>query len=117
MAKYRVTITTDGTNIKAVQKACKEAFGADISAQVEKIERNPSRSDRLSDAEGAAEDARLMVEELRDELQGWRDNLPENVQDGNKASELDDAISALEEIISNMESLDFGSVTFPGMMG
>ena len=39
--------------------------------------------------------AKDTVEELRDELQSWRDNLPENLQSGSKAEELDEAISNL----------------------
>lgn len=35
--------------------------------------------------------------ELRDELQSWRDNLPENMQSGDKADQLDEAVSGLEE--------------------
>jgi len=38
------------------------------------------------------ESAATAVEELRDELRDWRDNLPENLEGGDSASELDDAI-------------------------
>lgn len=34
---------------------------------------------------------------LRDELQEWRDNLPESLQSGSKADQLDEAISALDD--------------------
>lgn len=36
------------------------------------------------------------IEELKDELQSWYDNLPENFQNGDKGSQLQEAIDALE---------------------
>ncbi len=36
------------------------------------------------------------IESLKDELQEWRDSIPLTLQDGDKASQLDDAISSLE---------------------
>ena len=36
--------------------------------------------------------------ELRDELQSWRDNLPENLQYGEKAGELDEAMGGTWKI-------------------
>jgi hypothetical protein len=32
------------------------------------------------------------------EMQSWRDGLPENLQDGDKANQLDEAINGLEEL-------------------
>ena len=37
------------------------------------------------------------IEELKDELQNWYDNLPENFQNGDKGSALQDSISNLEQ--------------------
>ena len=76
-----------------------------------------SRSDRFSDAQGLASDAKTACEELRDELQSWLDNMPENMQSGAKAEQLETAISELEDVISNLESVESASVEFPGMMG
>lgn len=61
--------------------------------------------------------AAYRAEELRDELQNWRDNIPENMSDGEKANQLDEAISNLEEFISNMESAEGVDVDFPRMIG
>lgn len=52
---------------------------------------------------GAVEEALTTVEELRDELQSWLDNLPEQFQD-TKGEELQEAIDALEEAISDLET-------------
>jgi hypothetical protein len=59
------------------------------------------------------------VEELKDECQEWYDNLPENFQNGDKGSTLQEAVNALENIESNLDSAgsDCDSVEFPGMFG
>jgi hypothetical protein len=51
-----------------------------------------------SSVQSLVEEAFSVFESLRDEYQDWRDNLPEALQDGSKASELDDAIQQLEEL-------------------
>jgi hypothetical protein len=82
-----------------------------------KPKRAESRSDRFSEAQGSVGDAKSQAEELRDELQGWLDNLPENLQSGSKADELQSAIDELESFISSCEEAEGVSVDFPGMMG
>lgn len=52
---------------------------------------------------GAIEEALSIAEELRDELQDWYDNLPESFQNGDKGSELQEAIDQMEEAISALE--------------
>jgi hypothetical protein len=86
-----------------------------IEAVVEKITRAESRADRLAEAGGKVQNAKATVEELRDELQDWLNNLPENLQGGNKASELEEAVSALDDIATELDDIDFGGVQFPGM--
>lgn len=60
---------------------------------------------------GAIEEALSTSEELRDELQNWFDNLPEQFQEGSKGDELQEAIDALEEGISNLEDAQNSGVT------
>jgi thymidylate synthase len=43
----------------------------------------------------AIESARAIFEELAEELQNWRDSIPESLQNGEKADQLDGAIEAL----------------------
>lgn len=50
--------------------------------------------------ESAVTDAQSGAEELRDELQEWFDNMPENLQNGSKAEEIQEAIDALEDVIN-----------------
>ena len=78
--------------------------------------KNPSRSDRFEEAKTLVSDARGQMETLRDELQEWRDNMPENLQDSAKAGELDEAIQALEDVIGQLEEAENADVTFPSMM-
>lgn len=115
MANYKISITVTGNNIQTVRKQVLAAFGQDVSAQVEKIERATSRPERLSEAEGMVDDAKNVVIELKDEMQEWLDNMPESLQGGSKADEIQEAIDALEELESNLDGADFSSVTFPGM--
>ncbi len=80
-----------------------------------KSKRRPSRADRFGEAQSDVSSAKGNAEELRDELQNWLDNLPENLQSGSKASELEDAISSLEEFINSCEEAEGVDVQFPGM--
>ena len=45
------------------------------------------------------------LEDVRDEYQEWRDNLPESLADGEKSCQLDDVIAELENAISTLESV------------
>ncbi len=72
-----------------------------------------TRSERFSSAMGLAEDARIQVEELKDELDEWLSNMPENLQGGSKAEEIEEAISALEEVIDCLDQAQGSDVMFP----
>jgi translation elongation factor EF-1beta len=74
-----------------------------------------SRSKRINDAASIMEDAKAIVEELKDEMKQWYDSIPENLQSGSKAEEVQSAIDALEDVQSEMESISFYSVKFPRM--
>lgn len=50
-------------------------------------------------------------------MQAWYDSIPQNLQGGTKADEIQDCICQLQDLQANVESLDFSSVEFPGMMG
>jgi len=116
MAQYTMTLTVDAARRESVEKKLRQAFGEEVPTHsVEKVKTPESRADRLSQAESSCDDARSIVEELRDELQNWLDSMPENLQSGQKAGEIQEAIDALELLQSDLENLDFGSVSFPGM--
>jgi len=116
MPKYKIVIHVDDSRIDLVKRKCQAAFGQDITAQVKKIETQKSRAERLGEAQDMVADAMSIVEELRGEMQDWKDNMPEGLQSGSKADEIDEAVSQLEEIESGLEQVDFQQVSFPGMM-
>ncbi len=62
-------------------------------------------------------EAKSVIEELRYELQSWLDNLPENLQAGSKAEELESAIDELETVLNGLEEAESASPEFPGMIG
>ena len=74
-----------------------------------------SRRERFESAIGQISEAKTEIETLRDELQEWLDNMPENLQDGQKAEELQEAIDNLEEILNSLEEAESTDVEFPGM--
>lgn len=116
MPKYKIVINVDGARIDAVRKACQSAFGQDISAQIAKIEKEPSRADRLTAAADLVEEAKGVVEDLKSEMEEWQDNMPESLQSGPKADEISECIDALEELERNMDDIQFDDVSFPSMM-
>jgi len=75
-----------------------------------------SRATRLSetlDMTGKIAD----VEQLKEELEEWSENLPENLQSSNKADMLQEAIDNLENIVGELENIQElqHDVEFPGM--
>lgn len=87
------------------------------SISVAKIERPTSRAERFAAATAKINEASSEVQELYAELESWKDNLPENVQDGNKAQQLEEAMDALEEMHGQLEEAEGTTVDFPDMMG
>ena len=81
--------------------------------------RRKSRKERFQEVVKNIDDARGATEELIDELQNWRDSLPENLQDGEKADQLDEAIGNLENVLANLlDAVEEGeTVEFPRMIG
>jgi DNA repair exonuclease SbcCD ATPase subunit len=59
--------------------------------------------DATTDPANAVESARGILEELREELQAWYDNLPENFQNGSKGETLQSAIDQLESADGYLE--------------
>jgi uncharacterized protein YgfB (UPF0149 family) len=74
-----------------------------------------SRSERFQEALATVSIGKADIESLRDELQEWLDNMPENLQGGTKAEELEEAIGSLEEVIEHLEEAEGTEINFPGM--
>lgn len=78
------------------------------------------------DTVDAIESASGDVDELKGELESWLEGMPENLQGGQKADELQTAIDALETVKDALDeaqqaletaSDEAGNVEFPGMFG
>jgi DNA repair exonuclease SbcCD ATPase subunit len=117
LPQYRVRLVVEGKRLTSVKKQLRTMFPAlspdDI--EVEKIDGRASRMDRLCEAISLVNDAKETVDELAQELQEWHDNLPGNLQSGEKASELEEAINSLESLSSELENINW-DVEFPSMM-
>ena len=74
-----------------------------------------SRADRFADAMGQLDNVISDVEELKSELEEWRDNMPESLQGGQKHEELEEAIGQLEDLINGLQEGMDTEVNFPGM--
>lgn len=116
MAEYKIIVHCKGDRIDLMKKRAEEVFtGPDTTIQVEKIKRNQSRADRLSEAEDLASQAKEIAQDLATEMEEWYDNLPENFQNGDKGTRIEECKDALEEIVNSLEECDFSSIDFPGM--
>lgn len=67
--------------------------------QIEILIRELNKLEELAD--GIKQD----IEAIKDEEQEYRDNMPENLQDGEKAQVSDSAIESLEECDSSMDEV------------
>lgn len=65
----------------------------------ERKKRQPRFEPIMTNVGDAVSTAFSMLEELKDELQNWYDNLPESFQSGSKGDTLQEAIDALENIV------------------
>lgn len=116
MGNYNVTFRIEAKRIDSLRKKLEGIFGEDqVSFQIERQKKYESRADRLGQAEGLISDANSVVEELQNEMEEWRDSIPENLQGGNKYSEIEEAVSNLEQLHDELEGIDFGNVSFPSM--
>jgi DNA repair exonuclease SbcCD ATPase subunit len=116
VARYKIELTVEDHSIASVQSKLRKHFGAEASAiSAKKIEHNQSRADRLAKAQAQAEEAKSEVEDLKSEMESWLENLPENLQGGSKAEEIQEAIDALDTLQSDLENCSW-EINFPGMM-
>lgn len=120
MAKYTVTFDLEAATIQQAEKQVRQRIEEKLAVsgvRIEKHRKDTSRADRLSEAETMVQDAATIVDELRDEMQSWYDNMPENLQNGDKGSQVQECSDNLESLHGELENLDFSSVEFPGMFG
>lgn len=56
------------------------------------------------------DEIREAIEAVRDEEQDYYDNMPESLQGGEKGDTAQEAISQLEEALTEIEAIDFNAV-------
>lgn len=100
-----------------VEKVKELAAGVGLEVELKIPAKGTSRADRLNESMESVRDAIGEVECLKDELQAWFDNLPENLQGGDKGSALEEAISSLETLQDSLDNAvsESESIEFPGM--
>lgn len=125
---YRLTVTEEfrAPSIDEARKQARKSvilWGVEDKAKIEDAvvrvvgKKYSSRADRLASAQSMIEDARAIVDELKGEIEEWRDNLPENLQGGDKYSALEECASGLETADSSLDEAESAceGVEFPGM--
>lgn len=129
---YKVTVLLTSDDITVSKKKSKATIEQRIAvafekkmgletgaASVELVKRAGamSRANRFDAAVALIGDALDGVEELKEEMQQWRDSLPENFATGDKAQEIEECITDLEHAIETIENAqsDISPPTFPGM--
>lgn len=126
MARYQITL--DGKNIrrKTVDKIAKEllakytpenpkdmAGAAAATISVTEANLPKTRGERFNQAIAKVTEAKEEIDSLNEELTDWRNGLPENQQEGEKAGELDEAIEALDQINESLKDAVEQDVSFP----
>ena len=61
--------------------------------------------ERISSLVGDASEILSEVEDIRNDEQEYRDNMPESFADGDKGQKADDAIAALDEVVEGLQTL------------
>lgn len=116
MSRFTIHLSGKGLQQRTVDNVLKKLGDLkDASVSVTKEPDSVSRSDRLDQAIESINDGKGAIEELKSELEEWLSNLPENLQSGEKADQLQSAIDALDELYNEVPDLDSGNVEFPGM--
>lgn len=113
MAIFSISVVIPGARLATIQEKADQLFGKD-NYSVQRVKRVTSRADRLSEAESDVDNAKSTIVELKEELQEWLDNLPENLQQSQKADDLQSAIDVLDQLETDLDQCDW-SVEFPGM--
>ena len=120
MAQYKISINLKGLTKAALEKVLTAAYPTETYDQspfyIQKVEPATSRSARFSEALGKIEDGLSVMRELQEEMSNWLDTIPENLQGGEKYSQVEEAMYSLEDIVGNVESVEGSDVEFTSMM-
>ncbi len=115
--RYLIRFEATASDIRQMRKKLEDMGGSTLKARIQKIDSGLSRADRLVLAIQDAQDAVSEIESLKEEIEAWKDGLPENLQQGQKASDLEECFDALTSICEQLDSAitEGEQVSFPGM--
>jgi len=65
---------------------------------------NKERRKQLREAIAKLDEARIIIETVRDEEQGAFDNMPESLQDAERGQKMDEAIGSMTDVADDLES-------------
>ncbi len=119
MTTFHVIVSQKGLQEKAFKKELEEIKEFYQKANISFYREVPSitKQDRFNKAMSMISSEKEELETLKEELENWKDNLPEQLVGGDKDSELEEAISQLEEIIDLIDQFDGNIVDFPNAFG
>lgn len=112
MAKHLSRAKRCAAACDALRKTAEEA--RNIAASIE-AETNPT-VEFMTKIKAQVEALDVDVSELEDlkgEIEEWRDNMPESLQGGDKYSTLDETANTLDSAISELEGVTFPEVKIP----
>jgi hypothetical protein len=118
MSRYKLFIEGKGLQRRTVDKLVKsleDVKKGEVSVSLVLDDPPTSRSARFEAVQSDVTDAASEIESLKDELQEWYDNLPENFQNGEKGEQLQSAIDELETLHDSLDEVANATVEFPGM--
>lgn len=76
-----------------------------------------SRRKRFANAMNKLLEAKSEFEALKEEMENWSNNLPENLQNGDRFERIDNAFNELDEICTTLEDIEGKDIEFPSMFG
>lgn len=115
--RYLIRFEATASNIVQMKNKLLAMGDPSLNPRIEKLESGMSRADRLAFAIGMLQDALGDIEGLHDEMESWGDGIPENLQSGSKADEVNECKDALCSVKDQIDSAisEGENVSFPGM--
>jgi hypothetical protein len=110
--EYEITIRVKAHKLVTVEKKAKETFGNDLRS-LKKISRNTSRAAELDLAEEHFNACKEIVADLKDQMEEWRDNVPDSLQSSEKYSEVESCVDQLQQLEDELDGISFDSIEFP----
>jgi hypothetical protein len=113
-SEYIVTMRIKGSTLPAVERRAKAAWGDKV--KISHVRRNSSNADLLDDAQEHVEQAVEIIAELQEAMVERRDNTPENFQQTETYSAVEESADGLDALKDEVEGVisSFDNIEFPG---